>query len=69
MIHNSGPGSYSISAYQMWRPGCFDSERTARYAQRFSDEVLFALQAKVNAEHADFDKRVITFEQLKAAKA
>ena len=44
MIHaikqDNGDIHYCISAYQVWRPGSFDSERTARIAQRCTDELI-----------------------------
>lgn len=52
---------YSISSHQVWRPGVYDSERAARYAFRFDDGVLQALQDSVNPGG------VITFEMLRDA--
>lgn len=59
MIH--GPtqeGTYGISSYHIWRPGAYDSKRTARYAFRFRDEELTALQKSINPGG------IITFEML-----
>lgn len=39
---------YVISSRQVWRPGCYDSARAARYAFRFRDADLQALQDSVN---------------------
>lgn len=61
-------GCYVISSHDCWRPGSYDTEQTARYAFRFDDLVLIELQEKVN-QNPDFDKRVITFEMLQAAKS
>ncbi len=41
---------FSISSCQVWRPGIYDSERAARYAFRFRDADLQALQDRCNAE-------------------
>lgn len=59
---------FSISSHGSWLPGCYDSERAARYAFGISDDVLSALQQKVNADNEDPDRRVITFEMLQAAR-
>lgn len=64
MIHHpKQPGDgYSISSNQAWRPGVFDSERTARYAFHFYDEDLTALQQSVNPGGT------ITFAMLQALR-
>jgi hypothetical protein len=49
---------YQISSHQVWLPGVYDSERAARYACRFKDADLQALQDSVNPDG------VITFEML-----
>lgn len=56
-----------ISAYRVWRPGVYESDRAARYAQRFGDEELTAAQAAAN-EKAGGAGGVITLEQLRALK-
>lgn len=56
---------FQISSHDVWRPGVFDSERAARYAFRFDDGELQALQDKVNAEHSDPERRVITYDMLR----
>jgi hypothetical protein len=53
---------YVISSYQVWRPGCYDTRKTANYAFRFTDEVLSELQESVNPGGT------ITYEMLKNAK-
>jgi len=55
MIHKV-KDAYVISSYGVWRPGAYDSERTARYAFRFDDEELAALMKK---------KQTITYQDLK----
>lgn len=71
MIHDclgkDGSTSYLISSRQVWLPGVYDSHRAARYAFRFPDEVLQALQDEVNEKEEDYTKRVITFEMLQKA--
>ncbi len=52
---------YVISSYQVWRPGCYESERAAKYAFRFDDDSLRKLQNKKNP-------RCITFEDLQQLK-
>lgn len=43
MIHKvDGSNLYVISAYGVWLPGTYDSERAARYAFRFDYETLKA---------------------------
>lgn len=49
---------YLISSNQVWLPGCYDTERTARYAFRFPNKILYDLQEIVNPGG------VITFEML-----
>lgn len=63
-IHKTELGCYAIAAYGTWRPGVYESERTARYAFRFSDDQLRQLQNEVNAKETDHNKRVITFAML-----
>lgn len=74
---------YQISSYQVWRPGVYDSERAARYAFRFYDEDLQALQDSINTPlPPDYDYErdaalvetimlhgpAITFEMLRALR-
>lgn len=40
---------FVISSRGVWLPGCYEDERTARYAFRFSDETLQRLQDDANA--------------------
>lgn len=49
MIHKTGDGQFVISSHQVWLPGCYEDERTARYAFRFSHEILQRLQDDANA--------------------
>ena len=44
MIHKTKDGGFVLSAYQVWRPGYFESERAARQAQKLDDAALAALQ-------------------------
>ena len=62
MIHKVD-NEYVISSQQVWRPGCYDSKRTANYALRFGDADLQKLQDSVNPGG------VITFEMLKELKS
>ncbi len=61
MIHTTDTGDFVISSYDCWRPGCYDTERAAKYALRFIDEALLEMQEEAN--QADKD-RLITFERL-----
>lgn len=67
MIHQI-PGKYgplfTIASGGMWLPGCYDSERAARYAFRFPDAALRRLQDRVNDAEPDHERRVISFEML-----
>ena len=47
MIHGVN-GYFVISSHEVWLPGVYESERAARYAFRFSDARLQALQGSVN---------------------
>ncbi len=59
---DSGKTIYCISSHRCWMPGCYDSERAAKYAFRFKDEDLRKLQDSVNPDG------VITFEMLQALR-
>ena len=59
-IHKVDDG-YVISAYRIWRPGLYDTERAANYAFRFKDEELADLQASIGID-------AITFDMLKGYK-
>jgi len=68
MIHRIngkyGP-TFAIASGGVWRPGCYNSERAARYAFRFPDGALRRLQDQVNEREPDHERRVITFEMLR----
>lgn len=55
MIHKNYDGRYCISANQVWRPGSFDNEHTARIAQRHSDEEIIKWQAIANKRNGGTD--------------
>jgi hypothetical protein len=63
MIHKVG-NAFVISSRQMAIPGCYDTERTAKYAFRFPNAELQRIQDKVNDSEPDHEKRVISFEML-----
>lgn len=58
---------YVISSHHVWRPGAYDSERTARYAFRFPDETLLRLQDRKN-EQSGGAGGIITFDDLQGEK-
>lgn len=66
MIHYVN-GHYVISAYEVWVPGAYESERAARYAFRFTNEELTAAQDEANARAGGVGG-VITFEQLRETR-
>lgn len=66
MIHKVGD-HFCIASRQMWRPGVYDSERTARWAFRFKDEVLSRLQDEANDRNGGTGG-VITREDLERAR-
>lgn len=49
---------FVISSYDTWRPGCYENERTAKYAFKFCDQDLSDLQNSVNPGG------IITFKML-----
>jgi len=51
-------GVFLISAYGIWKPGCYADERAAKYAYRFCDQDLNNLQNGVNPGG------IITFKML-----
>lgn len=63
MIYKLDDGTYVISSRQVWVPGCFENERTAKYAFRFKDEQLSELQKEKNKTTG-----IITFEDLQKLK-
>lgn len=71
MIHRldgkHGP-RFVISSDQVAIPGCYDSERAARYAFRFPNAELQRLQDTINDAEPDHEKRVISFEALQALR-
>lgn len=58
MIHPLSDKTFVISSGHVWLPGCYESERAAKYAFRFTDEQLRKLQDSVNPGH------IITFKML-----
>jgi hypothetical protein len=58
---------FTISSHNVWLPGVYDSEGAARYAFRFRDEDLDALQEQANAA-AGGTGGVITFEMLRQTR-
>lgn len=48
---------FVISSNRVWRPGVYDSEKTAKYAFRFTDKEL-----------SSFGNKPITFKDLKELK-
>lgn len=48
MIYQTSDGNYVAASRQVWIPGVYDSERTAKYAFRFADRQLQALQDSLN---------------------
>lgn len=49
MIHKINNSEFVISSYGVWRPGVYDSKKTANYAFRFTDDELFILNGEVNS--------------------
>lgn len=66
MIHQGDDGTCVAASGGVWIPGCFEDQRTARYAFRFTDAVLQRLQDRKNAEQPDGTGGVITFTDLQA---
>ena len=50
---------YVASSNGVWIPGCFECERTAKYAFKFNDEHLQRLQDEKNKT-----TKIITFDDL-----
>lgn len=67
MIRKLDNGVRVISSRGMWLPGSYDSDQSARYAFRFSDQVLQELQERIC--HKDGENRAITMDDLRAAKS
>lgn len=62
MIHNVN-GTYVISAYGVWLPGAYDSQRAARYAFRFDYETLKKVRDSAGPS------RLITFDLLRKQRS
>ena len=45
---------FVISSRNCWLPGCYEDERTARYAFRFPDKDLQQMQESVNPGNITF---------------
>lgn len=48
-IHKTDDGGFTISSHDIWLPGVYEDERTARYAFRLPEDVLQGLQDQANA--------------------
>ena len=59
MIYKTDDGSYIASSNHVWVPGCFEDERTAKYAFKFTNEQLQKLQDEKNKT-----THIITFKDL-----
>ena len=60
-IEDPGQGvSYVISSNGVWLPGSYDSKKTANYAFRFKEVILYKLEQSIN-----HNGKVITYEDLK----
>ena len=57
-------GYFCISSHQVWRPGTYATEKAARWAFQFNDEVLQTLCDKVNKG----EQREITTDDLRAVR-
>lgn len=65
MIYKVADG-YVISSRDVWLPGVYDSEATARWAFQFSDETLQRLTERIC--HVDKENRTITRDDLVGAR-
>lgn len=66
MIHHHDDGTCTISSRGGWLPGIYDSERTARYAFRFGDDILQRLSDRIC--RFDTENRPITMDDLRKAR-
>lgn len=64
-IYKTDDGAYVISSRHQWLPGAYDSERTAKYAFRFPDEVLRKLTYKICNPNTG---KTITMDDLRKAR-
>ena len=53
-------GGYVISSRRVWMPGIYECERAAKYASKFSDDVLSELNHRINIK----EDRSISFKDL-----
>lgn len=68
MIYRADSGCFVIASRDVWLPGCYADERTARYAFRFPNDVLAKLQDEANERNGGTDG-VITYGDLQRARA
>lgn len=66
-IRSLEDGAKVISSHGVWVPGVYADDRAARYAFRFSDDVLDELQQEANVR-AGGTSGTITFDDLKARR-
>ena len=67
MRHRLEDGTYVISAYHVWRPGCFESKLAAWHGQRLTDEEIQELQNRAILRDGP-EKAVITLQDIKERK-
>jgi hypothetical protein len=59
---------YVMSANRVWRPGVFDSPRTARIAQRCDDEEISRFQQVANSRMPDGFGGIVTEQLIRELK-
>jgi len=52
MIHKLDDGTFAISSHDCWMPGCYESEKAARYAFRFCEDFRVRLQDEAIKKNA-----------------
>lgn len=66
-VKRTESGEFVVSSRGVWLPGCYESERAAKYALRFDELTLHGLQKAANKRNGGTGG-VITFEDLQAAR-
>lgn len=64
MTYQCDNGAWVVSAYQVWVPGAFETERAAKFVLRLSVDQQYALHRKVNLD----EDRLITWDDVKSAR-
>lgn len=64
MTYKTDDGAWVVSAYQVWIPGAFETERAAKFVLKLSPEQQQELRDEINVNQ----DRLITWDDVKAKR-